>query len=82
MSGGIAGIVCWASIFPLDILKTRVQTQEKDMEGEGAWDIAKQAYRRGGVGVFFDGIAVCLVRGFIVNAVEWAVYEEAMHVLK
>ena len=26
--GGIAGVVTWASIFPLDALKTRLQTQD------------------------------------------------------
>ncbi|KAI9885270.1 MAG: hypothetical protein M1823_002939 [Watsoniomyces obsoletus] len=25
--GGLAGVVTWASIFPLDVIKTRVQTQ-------------------------------------------------------
>lgn len=28
LCGGVAGIVTWASIFPLDVIKTRVQTQE------------------------------------------------------
>jgi solute carrier family 25 (mitochondrial carnitine/acylcarnitine transporter), member 20/29 len=28
LCGGLAGIVTWASIFPLDVIKTRVQTQE------------------------------------------------------
>ena len=27
LCGGIAGVVAWASIFPLDVIKTRVQTQ-------------------------------------------------------
>jgi solute carrier family 25 carnitine/acylcarnitine transporter 20/29 len=27
LCGGIAGVVTWASIFPLDVIKTRVQTQ-------------------------------------------------------
>ena len=27
MCGGLAGIITWASIFPLDVIKTRVQTQ-------------------------------------------------------
>jgi solute carrier family 25 carnitine/acylcarnitine transporter 20/29 len=31
--GGIAGIVTWASIFPLDVIKTRLQAQA--MPGEG-----------------------------------------------
>ncbi|EKD15055.1 solute carrier family 25 protein [Drepanopeziza brunnea f. sp. 'multigermtubi' MB_m1] len=28
LCGGIAGVVTWASIFPLDVIKTRVQTQQ------------------------------------------------------
>ena len=27
LCGGLAGVVTWASIFPLDVIKTRVQTQ-------------------------------------------------------
>lgn len=27
LCGGLAGIVTWASVFPLDVIKTRVQTQ-------------------------------------------------------
>ena len=27
LCGGLAGIITWASIFPLDVIKTRVQTQ-------------------------------------------------------
>ncbi|TIA67789.1 hypothetical protein D6C83_01817 [Aureobasidium pullulans] len=27
LCGGIAGVVTWASVFPLDVIKTRVQTQ-------------------------------------------------------
>jgi len=27
LCGGFAGVVTWASIFPLDVIKTRVQTQ-------------------------------------------------------
>ncbi|KAK0113697.1 hypothetical protein ONS95_013946 [Cadophora gregata] len=28
LCGGLAGVVTWASIFPLDVIKTRVQTQQ------------------------------------------------------
>jgi len=35
LCGGIAGVVTWASIFPLDVVKTRVQTQVM-MYGEGS----------------------------------------------
>jgi len=104
LCGGLAGVVTWASVFPLDVVKTRVQTQDlvvlrqqsssvqarpetvplvsNDISMEqkrlGAWKIAKLAYRNEGVGVFFRGLSVCCARAFIVNAVQWAVYEWVM----
>jgi solute carrier family 25 carnitine/acylcarnitine transporter 20/29 len=32
LCGGLAGVVTWASVFPLDVIKTRVQTQTMDAE--------------------------------------------------
>lgn len=100
LCGGLAGIVTWASIFPLDVIKTRVQTQvlnaNSPLRGEqGALlasevqprrltslEIATQAYRNEGVGVFFRGLGVCSVRAFAVNAVQWAVYEWVVRYLQ
>lgn len=97
LCGGLAGIVTWASIFPLDVIKTRVQAQVLGagtiavVTGEsspllrspapkrlGAIEVARDAYREGGLRVFFRGLAVCSVRAFIVNAVQWATYEWIM----
>lgn len=97
LCGGLAGIVTWASIFPLDVIKTRVQAQVLGagtiavVTGEsspllrspapkrlGAIEIARDAYREGGLRVFFRGLTVCSVRAFIVNAVQWATYEWIM----
>lgn len=106
LCGGLAGVATWASVFPLDVIKTRVQTQafESGLEtsrllgGEagrsspaaesspssgpqkraGAIQVAKEAYREGGLRVFFRGLTVCSVRAFVVNAVQWAVYEWVM----
>ncbi|KAK4033282.1 mitochondrial carrier domain-containing protein [Parachaetomium inaequale] len=99
LCGGLAGVISWASIFPLDVIKTRVQTQQNlyHMTGTGeraallggggdgngarklgAWEVARETYRAGGARPFFRGLAVCSVRAFIVNAVQWAVYEWVM----
>lgn len=91
LCGGLAGIATWASVFPLDVIKTRVQTQPWDATGEarlllnndeqrpaqraGAWQVAKESYRECGPKVFFRGFTICCVRAFIVNAVQWATYE-------
>lgn len=100
LCGGLAGVVTWASIFPLDVIKTRLQTQAIQKEttrgGEqsallhpvtrsqrlSSIEIARQAYRTEGAGVFFRGLGVCSVRAFIVNAVQWAVYEWMMKMLQ
>ncbi|KAK7416944.1 hypothetical protein QQX98_004855 [Neonectria punicea] len=97
LCGGLAGVVTWASIFPLDVIKTRVQAQTYGRQpgtspllgpdaGQprkrlGALRIAQEAYREGGARVFFRGLAVCSVRAFVANAVQWAVYEWVMQEL-
>jgi solute carrier family 25 carnitine/acylcarnitine transporter 20/29 len=95
LCGGLAGVVTWASIFPLDVVKTRVQTQvfensesrplldgaEQRPRRLGAIEVARNAYRIEGPGVLFKGLGVCSVRAFIVNAVQWAVYEWIMREL-
>ncbi|KAI0127364.1 solute carrier family 25 member 45 [Xylariales sp. AK1849] len=94
LCGGLAGVVTWASIFPLDVIKTRVQAQTfasdtrpllespiRPYRRLGAVDMAKEAYKEGGARVFFRGLTICSIRAFIVNAVQWAVYEWMMYEL-
>ncbi|KAM0511735.1 hypothetical protein ACHAPE_009525 [Trichoderma viride] len=89
LCGGIAGIATWASVFPLDVIKSRLQTQQyppsvlayrgiASKERGGAWRIAKDTYREGGIRPFFRGLSICSVRAFLVNAIQWAVYEWIM----
>ncbi|KAK8154790.1 solute carrier family 25 protein [Phyllosticta citrichinensis] len=99
LCGGLAGVVTWASIFPLDVIKTRVQTQPA-LHRAAADSLAKgppppgvsysrsspatattSTYANEGAAVFFRGLGVCSVRAFVVNAVQWAVYEWVMRVL-
>ncbi|KAL5401321.1 hypothetical protein PMIN03_011612 [Paraphaeosphaeria minitans] len=97
LCGGLAGVVTWASIFPMDVVKTRVQTQlinvrapHRDGEREAllphqahgrrlsTLQVAQKAYQAEGARVFFRGLGICSIRAFIVNAVQWAVYEWMM----
>ncbi|KAK8076214.1 hypothetical protein PG994_003486 [Apiospora phragmitis] len=94
LCGGLAGVMTWASIFPLDVIKTRVQAQTLDPASRpllddptkpqrrlGAMEIAREAYREAGMRVFFRGLTICSVRAFFVNAVQWATYEWIMYEL-
>ncbi|KAJ9648843.1 hypothetical protein H2201_008282 [Coniosporium apollinis] len=102
LCGGLAGIVTWTSIFPLDVIKTRVQTASSERLPEqagllrdgqaalrvedgrrvGTLEVARRTYQHEGVGVFFRGLGICNIRAFIVNAVQWAVYEWMMQAIR
>ncbi|RJE20661.1 Mitochondrial carrier protein [Aspergillus sclerotialis] len=90
--GGIAGVATWASVFPLDMIKTRLQAQtigDRSPENQrllgsqsrqtlSTFQVAKEAYRTEGLKAFYRGLGICSVRAFIVNAVQWASYEWLM----
>ncbi|KAJ5597389.1 hypothetical protein N7537_007473 [Penicillium hordei] len=94
LCGGIAGVVTWGSVFPLDMVKTRLQAQTIADHSPGtiesqsllrpqrhtlnSFQIAKETYRAEGIKAFYRGLGVCSVRAFIVNAVQWAAYEWLM----
>ncbi|KAJ5898794.1 Mitochondrial carrier protein [Penicillium taxi] len=96
--GGIAGVVTWASVFPLDMVKTRLQAQTmhdhslQSAEREALLQpqrkilntiqIVQTTYRNEGLKVFYRGLGICSIRAFIVNAVQWASYEWLMKQFK
>lgn len=100
LCGGVAGVATWTCVYPLDVIKTRTQTQPLtsidtlatsasfvdkgspfQTQKKGAWMITKEAYAIEGHRVFWRGIGVCCLRAFIVNAVQWSAYEQAMDYL-
>lgn len=84
LCGGIAGIATWASVFPLDVIKTRLQAQTAGTYPEGrpllssqgnrqalsTFHMARETYRAEGMKAFYRGLGVCSVRAFIVNAIQ------------
>ncbi|KAL2840570.1 mitochondrial carrier domain-containing protein [Aspergillus pseudoustus] len=92
LCGGIAGIVTWASVFPLDVVKTRLQANTIEasadtrpllqsptrLQNQGAFAMARHIYQTEGLRPFYRGLGVCSLRAFIVNAAQWATYEWLM----
>lgn len=94
LCGGLAGVATWASVFPLDVIKTQVQIQgwrgppetipisphasSAQSRQRGTWQVTRDIYRHHGIRGFFSGFTVCCARAFLVNAVQWAVYEWVM----
>lgn len=77
LAGGLAGTISWAAIFPLDVLKSRIQADE-DGKYRGLWDCVVKSHREEGARVFFRGFVICSLRGFPTSAVTFLVYSQTM----
>lgn len=58
VAGGMAGIAGWVATFPLDLVKTRMQSTEA---GSLVWTVV-HAYRTEGPRVFLRGLAPTVIR--------------------
>eukprot|EP00730_Choanoeca_flexa_P014346 TRINITY_DN6244_c0_g1_i1.p1 TRINITY_DN6244_c0_g1~~TRINITY_DN6244_c0_g1_i1.p1 ORF type:complete len:297 (+),score=41.04 TRINITY_DN6244_c0_g1_i1:116-1006(+) len=67
LAGGAAGAMFWAGNFPVDSIRTRIQTQRGARQTIGA--TALGMYREGGVGAFYRGFGAAFIRSFPANAV-------------
>lgn len=63
VGGGFTGVLTWLSVYPVDVIKSRIQAGQ-------AWSIKELYYS----GSLFRGMLPCLVRAFPVNAVTFLFY--------
>ncbi len=71
LSGALAGMLSWFSIYPLDTIKTRLQT--------GAAGTFHNAIQQGGL---WRGLQMCLLRACITNGVGFYAYEKTLTIIK
>ena len=71
MSGGLSGLLGQSITYPLDVIKTRVQS--------GYCKNIKAAYK---IGNLYRGYSICLLRAFPVNAIGFLSYEYGIDMYK
>jgi solute carrier family 25 carnitine/acylcarnitine transporter 20/29 len=77
-AGGAAGIAYWGLTYPIDYVKTLVQTDNLDnRKYSGMIDCINQR-RADGIRAFFRGYTVCMMRSIPVNAGGFFVFEMVM----
>lgn len=95
-AGGAAGVISWLLIFPIDLVKSRLQADFECRRYSSGWrqcvhDISREwsrgdttdsFYRLKRLKVFYVGMTPCLLRAFPVNAVTFAVHCEVMKLLQ
>ncbi|CAL1284411.1 unnamed protein product [Larinioides sclopetarius] len=74
--GGLAGVWSWIVIYPLDVMKSRLQIDGMDGNGKkykGLWDCMKQSYKSEGYRAFTKGLNSTIIRAFPTNAATFSV---------
>lgn len=79
LAGGFAGQLSWASVYPVDVLKSRIQADPARFTG--TMHCLREAVRTEGAGVLLVGFNACMYRAFVVNAAIFSGYEACMSLL-
>jgi hypothetical protein len=76
-AGGCSGCLTWTFVYPVDVIKTQIQTAPLDAPRSSLrlWTVGQQIVQRHGVGILFRGLGITLVRAFPVNGTIFPVYE-------
>ncbi|ODV95820.1 hypothetical protein PACTADRAFT_41384 [Pachysolen tannophilus NRRL Y-2460] len=77
VSGAIAGVAYNASFFPVDTVKSTVQTQQNFVHGDKVdyTGVIKKIYSKNGVRSFYSGLGITLLRAIPSNAIVFYIYE-------
>ena len=76
LSGGIAGVACWSGIYPVDYVKTLIQTDSLEKpKYKSSVDCMMEELRTKPIKSFFRGVEIMLARAFVVNAFGFMCFE-------
>lgn len=74
LAGAVAGICSWLFVYPIDVVKTYIQTSE--LKGTSTTRVVADLARTRGWQYFFKGLSPTLFRAAPVNAITFLCYEE------
>lgn len=77
ISGGLSGSLTWAIVYPIDLIKSKVQTAPLDTPFRELrmWNIGRAIVEKNGFRYLFRGLGITLIRAFPVNGTIFPVYE-------
>ncbi|KXJ86712.1 mitochondrial carrier domain-containing protein [Microdochium bolleyi] len=82
--GASSGAFGATVVYPLNVLRTRLQSQGTTMHPArytGIWDVAQKTYRNEGVRGMYKGLAPNLLKVAPALSITWMVYEKAKYLL-
>ena len=78
ITGGTAGIVLWGLVYPIDVIKTRMQVASIEDYPRGSRDVIRSVLQNGGLKALYYGYVPALTRAMVVHAGLFLGYEFSM----
>jgi Mitochondrial carrier protein. len=72
--GALTGMASWIPVYPVDVVKTLVQTSD-GTEDISALEVTVKLYQEGGIGAFFDGLTPKMLRAAVNHSVTFFIYD-------
>lgn len=80
--GGLSGYALWIVIYPIDVLKSRLQTDALSApKYKGSIDAARDVFRVSGIKGFYKGFIPTILRAAPANGATFAVFELTMRLI-
>lgn len=84
LAGGIAGSFSWAVIYPMDLIKSRIQALSLTTTSKTKlciWNVAKNTIQQHGWKSLYQGLGITVLRAFPVNGIIFPTYELTLSML-
>ncbi|KAJ3056795.1 Mitochondrial carrier protein ymc2 [Rhizophlyctis rosea] len=82
--GAMAGYSLWIAAYPVDVVKSKIQTDHFDpakSRYKSILDCVRKTFARDGIAGFYRGFWVCMLRAGPVNAATFVAYEVTMNMI-
>lgn len=77
LAGGTAGSLSWATVYPTDLIKSRIQNLPLDATRaeRSMLNVARRVVQENGIRSLYRGLGITVLRAFPVNGIIFCVYE-------
>eukprot|EP01130_Rhizamoeba_saxonica_P014816 TRINITY_DN6511_c0_g1_i1.p1 TRINITY_DN6511_c0_g1~~TRINITY_DN6511_c0_g1_i1.p1 ORF type:complete len:113 (-),score=16.12 TRINITY_DN6511_c0_g1_i1:54-392(-) len=81
VAGGLGGVAFWMVVYPIDMIKTNLQSDFLNESRRSIRSCVKSTYKTHGLYGFYRGVSISLLRAFPVNACGFVAFEYGQKLL-
>jgi hypothetical protein len=85
VAGAAAGVLSWLVVYPLDCVKSVIQTSPSTTnqdKGKNLLQVIRREYNNHGIKFFFRGLTPTILRAVPVNAITFLIYEKSLEIMQ